>query len=89
MARKEGLIGRKVGMTQIFGDDGNHIPVTIVQAGPCTVIGHRTQEQHGYDARSLRGVLKEGRISINGIVVRRAERYVGPDDTVALDGDPV
>ena len=53
MARKEGLIGRKVGMTQIFGDDGNHIPVTIVQAGPCTVIGHRTQEQHGYDALQI------------------------------------
>ena len=55
--------------------------------GGVTVAGYL--EQHGYDARSLRGVLKEGRISINGIVVRRAERYVGPDDTVALDGDPV
>ncbi len=53
MARKEGLIGRKLGMTQIFGDDGSHIPVTIVQAGPCTVIGHRTREQHGYDALQL------------------------------------
>ena len=53
MARKEGLIGRKVGMTQIFGDDGNHIPVTIVEAGPCTVIDLRTREQHGYDALQL------------------------------------
>lgn len=53
MARKEGLIGRKVGMTQVFGDDGNHIPVTIVEAGPCTVIGHRTRGQHGYDALQL------------------------------------
>lgn len=53
MARKEGLIGRKVGMTQVFGDDGNHIPVTIVEAGPCTVIGLRTREQHGYDALQL------------------------------------
>jgi large subunit ribosomal protein L3 len=53
MARKEGLIGRKVGMTQVFGDDGSHIPVTIVEAGPCTVIGLRTREQHGYDALQL------------------------------------
>jgi large subunit ribosomal protein L3 len=53
MARKEGLIGRKVGMTQVFGDDGSHIPVTIVEAGPCTVIGHRTRQRHGYDALQL------------------------------------
>lgn len=53
MARKEGLIGRKVGMTQVFADDGNHIPVTIVEAGPCTIIGLRTREQHGYDALQL------------------------------------
>jgi large subunit ribosomal protein L3 len=53
MARKEGLIGRKVGMTQVFADDGNHIPVTIIEAGPCTVIGLRTREQHGFDALQL------------------------------------
>jgi large subunit ribosomal protein L3 len=50
MARKEGLIGRKVGMTQIFGDDGNQIPVTVLEAGPCTVVGVRTKDSHGYDA---------------------------------------
>jgi large subunit ribosomal protein L3 len=53
MARKEGLIGRKVGMTQVFGDDGNHVPVTVIQAGPCTVLGIRTRESHGYDALQL------------------------------------
>jgi large subunit ribosomal protein L3 len=53
MARKEGLIGRKVGMTQVFGDDGNHIPVTVIQAGPCTVLAIRTRESHGYDALQL------------------------------------
>ena len=53
MARKEGLIGRKVGMTQIFADDGNHVPVTVIEAGPCTVVGIRTQESHGYDALQL------------------------------------
>jgi large subunit ribosomal protein L3 len=53
MARKEGLIGRKVGMTQIFGEDGNHLPVTVIQAGPCTVLAVRTRETHGYDAIQL------------------------------------
>ena len=50
MARKEGLIGRKVGMTQIFADDGNRVPVTVIEAGPCTVLEVRTQNTHGYDA---------------------------------------
>ncbi|MGH7279267.1 MAG: 50S ribosomal protein L3 [Candidatus Rokuibacteriota bacterium] len=53
MARKEGLIGRKVGMTQLFGDDGNHVPVTVIEAGPCTVVGIRTKDSHGYDALQL------------------------------------
>src|SRR6266699_1358668 len=53
MARKEALIGRKVGMTQVFGDDGNHVPVTVIQAGPCTVLGLRTRESHGYDALQI------------------------------------
>ncbi|HEU5192144.1 MAG TPA: 50S ribosomal protein L3 [Methylomirabilota bacterium] len=50
---KEGLIGRKVGMTQVFGDDGNMIPVTVVQLGPCTVVEVRSKATHGYDALQL------------------------------------
>src|SRR5678809_1523303 len=53
MAMKEGLIGRKRGMTQDFGEDGNLIPVTVVEAGPCTVVGLRTKATHGYDALQL------------------------------------
>jgi large subunit ribosomal protein L3 len=53
MAMKEGLIGRKRGMTQVFGDDGDRIPVTVVEAGPCTVVGIRTKQSHGYDALQL------------------------------------
>ena len=53
MARKEGLIGRKVGMTQVFADDGNRVPVTVIEAGPCTVLGIRTKDTHGYDAIQL------------------------------------
>ncbi len=50
MAMKEGLIARKRGMTQIFGEDGSQIPVTVIEAGPCTVVGIRTKATHGYDA---------------------------------------
>jgi large subunit ribosomal protein L3 len=53
MARKEGLLGRKVGMTQVFGDDGSHVPVTVIQAGPCTVTAVRTKTTDGYDALQL------------------------------------
>jgi large subunit ribosomal protein L3 len=53
MAMKEGLIGRKLGMTQVFGEDGNLIPVTVVRLGPCTVVGLRTRATHGYDALQL------------------------------------
>jgi large subunit ribosomal protein L3 len=53
MARKEALIGRKVGMTQVFGDDGSHVPVTVIEAGPCTILGIRTKDTHGYDALQL------------------------------------
>jgi large subunit ribosomal protein L3 len=53
VARKEGLIGRKVAMTQVFADDGSRVPVTVIEAGPCTVLGVRTQESHGYDAIQL------------------------------------
>ena len=53
MAQKEGLIGRKVGMTQVFAEDGSHVPVTVIQAGPCTVVGIRRKDTHGYDALQL------------------------------------
>lgn len=53
MARKEGLIGRKVGMTQVFAADGSAVPVTVIQAGPCTVLGIRRKDTHGYDALQL------------------------------------
>jgi large subunit ribosomal protein L3 len=63
MARKEGLIGRKVGMTQVFGDDGNHVPVTVIEAGPCTVVGIRTKDSHGYDALQLGAEPKKKNVS--------------------------
>ena len=47
------LLGRKLGMTEIFTEDGTTVPVTLVQAGPCTVVGKKTQEQDGYDAVAI------------------------------------
>jgi large subunit ribosomal protein L3 len=44
----EGLIGKKIGMTQQFDDAGNTIPVTVIQVGPCAVIQKKTEEKDGY-----------------------------------------
>ena len=47
---KKGLIGKKIGMTQIFDKAGNVVPVTVVEAGPCTVTQIKTMENDGYEA---------------------------------------
>lgn len=49
----EGILGRKLGMTQVFREDGTAVPVTVIEAGPCTVVGIRTKATHGYDALQL------------------------------------
>jgi large subunit ribosomal protein L3 len=48
-----GLIGKKIGMTQIFSSDGEVIPVTVVEAGPCAVVQKKTVERDGYSALQL------------------------------------
>ena len=51
MAKKTlGIIGRKLGMTRVFSDDGSVVPVTVIAAGPCPVMQIRTQEKDGYTA---------------------------------------
>ena len=50
---KKGIIGKKIGMTQIFDEVGNVIPVTIIEAGPCYVAQKKTKETDGYDAVQL------------------------------------
>jgi large subunit ribosomal protein L3 len=62
------LLGRKLGMTQVFGEDGRVERVTVVEAGPCHVTGIRTDDRDGYEAVQLAfGAVKEKRIT-------RAER---------------
>ena len=50
---KKGIIGKKIGMTQIFDEKGNVIPVTVIAAGPCTVTQKKTAENDGYEAVQL------------------------------------
>ncbi len=53
MAQVKGILGRKVGMTQVFDDDGRAVPVTVVHAGPCRVTQIKTPETDGYAAIQL------------------------------------
>jgi large subunit ribosomal protein L3 len=48
-----GILGIKLGMAQVFGEDGTSIPCTVLQAGPCVVVDRRTKDKHGYDAVQL------------------------------------
>ena len=50
---KKGIIGKKIGMTQIFDEIGNVIPVTVIQAGPCVIAQKKTVETDGYNAVQL------------------------------------
>ena len=61
---KKAIIGRKVGMTQIFDEKGNVIPVTVIEAGPCSVVQVKTVETDGYDAVQLGfGTVKDKKIN--------------------------
>jgi large subunit ribosomal protein L3 len=62
----EGIIGRKVGMTQVYAEDGRAFPVTVIQAGPCVVVQRKSKDKDGYvavqlglvEARKLKRVTK-------------------------------
>ena len=45
-----GILGKKVGMTRFFREDGESIPVTVLQAGPCIVVQRKTSTTDGYDS---------------------------------------
>jgi large subunit ribosomal protein L3 len=89
----DGILGRKLGMTQIFTTDGATVPVTVVEAGPCVVVARRTSERDGYDAvqiglveaRPPRRVTKpqQGHFAKAGVTPTRelAEFAVAADET--------
>ncbi len=61
---KKAIIGKKVGMTQIFDESGKVIPVTVVEAGPCVVVQKKTKETDGYEAVQLGfGDVKESKLT--------------------------
>jgi large subunit ribosomal protein L3 len=72
-AMSQGLIGKKVGMTTIFGDDGAAIPVTVVEASPNLVLGHRTVERDGYAALQV----AHGELDEKKAERRRTKPYLG------------
>jgi large subunit ribosomal protein L3 len=64
MAEKMGILGRKLGMTRIFADDGAAVTVTVIEAGPCPVTQVKTEDKDGYNALQIALVpAKEKRVS--------------------------
>jgi large subunit ribosomal protein L3 len=64
MKKTLGMIGRKIGMTQIFLEDGSAVPATVIEAGPCKVVQKKTKEKDGYDALQL-GFLPKNEKRVN------------------------
>jgi large subunit ribosomal protein L3 len=96
----QGLIAKKIGMSQQFDDAGNVVPVTVLKAGPCTVIQKKTAEKDGYTAVQLgfveeRGVRRPqkpqlGHFKKAGVPVVKKLQEVGCSDPAAVkEGDQV
>ena len=96
---KKGIIGKKIGMTQIFDEIGNVIPVTVIEAGPCVVAQKKTAENDGYDAVQLGFIdAKEkhmtkpeiGHFAKGGVATKKHLKEFRLDDCSALNvGDVV
>lgn len=78
MINKFGIIGKKIGMTRIFDENGYTVPVTIIQAGPCKVIEKRTLEKNGYVALQLGYIEKPERLSSKPILGQFKKINVNP-----------
>jgi large subunit ribosomal protein L3 len=96
----EGMIGKKIGMTQLFDEDGTATPVTVIQAGPCVVVQRLTADKNGYeaaqvglvDAKSAKRANKpmRGHHEKAGVPPTRMLREFRLDDSDELKpGDPV
>ncbi|MBD5402462.1 50S ribosomal protein L3 [bacterium] len=91
---KKGLIGKKIGMTQIFTAEGKVIPVTVVEAGPCVVTQKKTMENDGYEAVQVGfGDVKvskvnkpmKGHFDKNGVAPKKTLKEFRLDDCSALN----
>lgn len=95
----QGIIGKKLGMTQVYDDDGRRAAVTVIEAGPCVVLRRKTQTLDGYDAVQLAfGDQKEQRVSRSragefkkaGVSAKRVVReFEVSTEEEAKAGDPV
>ena len=96
---QKGIIGKKIGMTQIFDEAGKIVPVTVVEAGPCVVVQKKTAENDGYEAVQLgygeiraKRVIKPlaGHFKKADVAMKRTLKEFRLDDTSALNvGDIV
>jgi len=97
----KGILGIKLGMTQIFEEDGRVVPVTVVKAGPCKVVQRKTNDNDGYDAVQI-GLVEDrpprrmsqaqrGHLAKAGLAtpLRRLEEFPVPADDPAKPGDDV
>ncbi|NLM33829.1 MAG: 50S ribosomal protein L3 [Clostridiales bacterium] len=91
---KKAILGRKVGMTQIFDENGRKVPVTVIEAGPCVVVQKKTAEKDGYNAikvgfGDIREVLvnnpTKGQFKAAGVPVKRYLREFKLEDISAYE----
>src|SRR2546427_368577 len=89
-----GLIGRKVGMTQLFGADGTVQPATVLKAGPCVVVQAKTAQTDGYEAVQI-GLVEERPARVDKATAGHFKKAGVPPTRVRLEvkvkagGDPV
>jgi large subunit ribosomal protein L3 len=57
----QGIIGKKIGMTQVYADDGRAVPVTVIEAGPCVVVQRKSKEKDGYSSIQI-GLVERRRV---------------------------
>jgi large subunit ribosomal protein L3 len=90
MATREGLLGRKIGMSRIFDDSGEVVPVTVIEAGPCYVTQIKTVDRDGYNAIQLgfgsdRRANKPTRGHLKGLPPLRHLKEVRTDDVTRYE----
>ena len=91
---KKAIIGKKIGMTQIFDENGKVVPVTVVEAGPCVVVQKKTIEKDGYEAiqvgfgeirEKLVNKPRKGHFAKAGVSLRRTLKEFRLEDCSAYE----
>lgn len=91
---KKGIVGKKLGMTQLFDTNGNVVPVTVIEAGPCAVVQKKTTENDGYEALQVGfGDMKaskvkkplKGHFAKGDVAPKKVLRELRLEDTSALN----